>query len=120
MWAARSSQEPVSVGALGANGFSADCPAAPPHLTGLISGSLRLVKASPALLEPAQPGAAPAGHTGAVPAQQPGAAAGPPQAPQEAQAATPAPSPQAAVDQPHSQGPPLGPSPGGAAVRPRP
>ena len=40
-------------------------------------------------------------------------AAGPPQAPQEAPAAAPAPGPQAAVNPPHDQGPPLGPSPGG-------
>ena len=52
-WAARSSQEKVWAGVPDANGYPADCPVAPPHLTGLISGSLRLVKASPALPDPA-------------------------------------------------------------------
>ena len=45
-------------------------------------------------------------------------AAGPPPAPQEAQAAAPALGPQAAVDQPHDQGPPLGPSPRGPLFAP--
>ena len=77
VWAARSSREPVWAGVSDANGYPADCPVAPPHLTGLISGSLRVVKASPALPEPAHPGAPPAAHAGAAPPQQPGMAAHP-------------------------------------------
>ena len=77
-----------------------------------------MVKANPALPEPARPGAPPVAHAGAAPPQQPGMAAGPPAAPQEAQAAAPALGPQAAVDPPHDQGPPLGPSPGGPLFAP--
>ena len=52
-WAARSRQEPVWAGVPVANRYPVDYPVAPPHLMGLISGSLRLLKASPALPEPA-------------------------------------------------------------------
>ena len=45
-WAGRSSQDPVWARFLDANGYQADCPVAPPHSTGLISDSLRLVKAT--------------------------------------------------------------------------
>ena len=60
------------------NKYPADYFVAPPHLTGLISGSLRPVKASRTLPEPARPGAPPMAHAGAAPASHPGTAAGPP------------------------------------------
>ena len=88
-WAARCSQEPFWAGVPNANGYPADSLGAPPHLTGLISGSLRLVKASQVLPEPAPPGAPPATQAGAVPPRLPGMATRPPPAPQEAQAAAP-------------------------------
>ena len=71
-WAAWSSQEPVWAGVPDANRYPADCPVAPPPLTGLIFASLHLVKASPALPEPAQPGAPPAAQAGATPATRDG------------------------------------------------
>ena len=64
-----------------ANRYPADYPVTPPHLTGLIFGSVRLVKASPTLPKLAELRTAPAGHAGAMPARQPGTPAGPPQAP---------------------------------------
>ena len=92
-WAARSSQEPVWAGVPDANGYPADCPMAPPHVTGLISDSLRLLQASPALPKTAQPGAPPTAQGSAAPPHQPGMAAEPPQAPHVAKAAAPAPGP---------------------------
>ena len=80
-WAASSSQELVWAGVPDANWYLADCPIALPHLTGLIPGSLRLVKGSPALPEPAQPGTPPSAQAGAAAPQQPGMATGPPLAP---------------------------------------
>ena len=58
-WAAKSSQEPVWAGVLDANSYPVHCPVAPPHLTGLIAASVRLMKASRALPEPPQPGGPP-------------------------------------------------------------
>ena len=60
VWAAWSSQAPVWMVTPDANGFPADRPVAPPHLTGLIFISLRLVKANPVLPEPGQPSTVPA------------------------------------------------------------
>ena len=52
-------------------GYPADNPVAPPHLMGLISGSLPRLKASRTLLEPAQRGAPLASHARAAPAEHP-------------------------------------------------
>ena len=94
---------------------------APPDLTGLISDSVRLVKASLALPEPPQPEAPPAAHAGAVPPVLPGAAAEPPQAPLDVQATAPATASLAAAEPPRDPGPPLGPSRGGGGpICPRP
>ena len=117
-WAARSSQGPVWARVPNANRYPANCPVALPHPTGLISGSLRLVKASPALPELAQLSAPPAAQADVRPPQQPGMASGPPPVPEEAKAAAPAPDLQALIDAPHNQGPPPGPSPGGPLFAP--
>ena len=117
-WAATSSQEPVWAGVPDANGYPFDCPVAPPHLTGLISGSLRQMKASSALPEPPQPGAPPAAQAGTAPPELPGAVAEPPQAPLDVRAAAPAPGSLSAAGPPRDLGPPLGLSPGGPLFAP--
>ena len=117
--AALSDQEAVYVGVPDANGYPADCPVVPPHLTGPLA--LRLP--APGEGQPNAPLAGPAGrdpraYAGTAPTQEPGTAARPPQAPQEALASAPAPGPQAAVDPPHDQSQPLSPSPGGPLFAP--
>ena len=84
----------------------------------LISGSLRLMKADPALPEPPRPGAPPAAQAGAAPPELPGAVAEPPQAPLDVLAAASAPGCLSAAGPPWDLGPPLGPSPGGPLFAP--
>ena len=93
-------------------------PSPPLPFPPLISGSLRLMKADPALPEPPQPGAPPAAQAGAAPPELPGAVAEPPQAPLDVLAAASAPGCLSATGPPWDLGPPLGPSPGGPLFAP--
>ena len=95
-----------------------NCPVALQHLRGLTSGSLRLVKTSPALPETAEPGAPPVAQAGAAPPMLPSATGRPPQAPQDAQAAAPALGFQTAAEPPQDNGTVLGHSPGGPLLAP--
>ena len=115
-WAAQSSQEPVWAGAPDANGYPTDCPVAPPRLTFLISGSLRLMKASLPLPGPAGRAPRSARWRCAAPAARGGrgAPSGAPGGP----GGRGSPGPQAALDPPHEEDPPLGPSSRGALFTP--
>ena len=99
-WAARRPEGPVWAGVLDTNGYPVDCTVAPPQLAGLISGSLRPMKASLALGEQTQHGVPPTAQAGAVPPMQPGTVDETAKAPQHARAAAPAPRSQAAAKPP--------------------